>query len=55
MPVWEIGVTWTDRLGLYYCVGFDSYMPETMLEVKFGRATVTLPAKSGCVYGKSFI
>ena len=54
VPVWEIGVTWTDRLGLYYCVGFDSYMPETMLEVKFGRATVTLPAKSGCVYGKSF-
>ncbi len=53
VPVWEMGVTWTDTLGLYYCVGFDSYMPEHMLEVKFGRMVVTLPPHSGCVYGKS--
>lgn len=54
VPVWEMGVTWTDCLGLYYCVGFEGYSPEHMLDVKFGRMTVTLPAKSGVVYGKSW-
>ena len=53
VPVWEAGVTWSDRLGLYYCVGFDSTMPQHVAEVKFGRMVVTLPPHSGCVYGKS--
>ena len=54
VPVWEMGVTWTDRLGLYFSVGFEGFKPEHMLDVKFGRMTVTLPAKSDCVYGKTF-
>ena len=53
VPVWEAGVAWSDRLGLYYCVGFDSTMPQHVAEVKFGRMVVTLPPHSGCVYGKS--
>ena len=53
VPVWEAGVTWSDRLGLYYCVGFDSTMPQHVAEVKFGRMVVTLPPHSSCVYGKS--
>ena len=53
VPVWELGVGWSDRLGLYFCVGFEGSSPEHMLEVKFGRMTVTLPPHSGCVYGKS--
>lgn len=55
LPVWEAGVTWTDTVGLYFSVGYDDYPPEHMIEVKFGRMTVTLPPKSGCVYGKSVI
>ena len=54
VPVWQMGVARTDRLGLYYCVGFDDYSPEHMLDVRFGRMVVTLPPHSGCVYGKSF-
>ena len=54
VPVWEAGVTWSDRLGLYYCIGFDNTMPQHVAEVKFGRMVVTLPPHSGCVYGKSW-
>ena len=54
VPVWELGVAWTDRLGLYCCMGFEGSSPEHMLNVKFGRLTVTLPPKSGCVYGKKW-
>ena len=54
VPVWEAGVAWSDRLGLYYCIGFDNTMPQHVAEVKFGRMVVTLPPHSGCVYGKSW-
>lgn len=54
VPVWEAGMSWLDTLGLKFCVGFDDRSPEHMLNVKFGRMVVTLPPKSGCVYGKAF-
>lgn len=54
VPVWEIGVERTDRLGLYYSVGCEERSPEHMLEVRYGRMTITLPPHSGCVYGKSW-
>lgn len=53
VPVWEIGVSWTDRLALQYCVGFINCTPEYIREVKFGRMFITVPPKSGCVYGKN--
>ena len=54
VPVWEIGVTWTDTLALNYSIGCENYPLKHITEVKFGRMVVTLPPKSGCVYGKSW-
>ena len=54
VPVWEMGAKWTDRLALNFCVGFEGHSPEHILDVRFGRMVVTLPPKSGCVYGKAF-
>ena len=52
VPVWEIGVTWTNRLALQYCVGYKGVKPDHIRDVKFGRMFITVPPKSGCVYGK---
>ncbi|MGN0814594.1 MAG: glycoside hydrolase family 13 protein [Candidatus Coproplasma sp.] len=54
VPVWEIGVTWTNRLALQYCVGYKGVKPEYIRDVKFGRMFITVPPKSGCVYGKTW-
>ncbi|MGN0817840.1 MAG: alpha-amylase family glycosyl hydrolase, partial [Candidatus Coproplasma sp.] len=54
VPVWEMGVTLDNRLALQYCVGFENAMPEHIREVKFGRMFITVPPKSGCVYGKNW-
>ncbi len=52
VPVWEMGISRTDKLALYYCTGFVGGAPDHLREVKFGRMVITLPPKSGCVYGK---
>lgn len=52
LPVWQMGALWTDCLELYYNVGFGNKPPADRLEVRFGRMLITLPPKSGCVYGK---
>lgn len=51
LPVWQVGVERSDSLALYFAVGCT---PGHLCEVRFGRMTVTLPPKSGCVYGKKF-
>lgn len=53
LPVWEAGISQDDKLALYYCTGFDAFPPEHFIDVRFGRMLVTLPPKSGCVYGKN--
>jgi alpha-glucosidase len=50
VPVWQMGITWTDNVELAYFVGEDAYTPPHMLEVKYGVAHITLPPKCGVVY-----
>lgn len=52
VPVWQLGVSRTDTLALKYCVGYGEQSPAHIREVKFGRMYLTLPPRSGCVYGK---
>ena len=51
LPVWLVTGEREDKLSLMHCVGADF---PAELKVKFGRTIVTLPPKSGCVYGKQF-
>lgn len=49
VPVWQAGATWDDELTLSFAVNCEQ--PQK-IKVKFGRATMTLPPKGGCVYTK---
>ena len=51
LPVWLVTGEREDGLSLMHCVGADF---PAELKVKYGRTIVTLPPKSGCVYGKQF-
>jgi alpha-glucosidase len=54
VPVWEIGITWTDKMKLIFASGFEGRTPEPTVEVAFGRAYVKLPPRSAVVYLKTF-
>lgn len=47
IPVWQAGVTWNDELTESFVLNCEQ---PKKLEVRFGRAAITLPPKSGCVY-----
>jgi alpha-glucosidase len=53
VPVWQMGVTWDDKLTLALAVGFDAGAPQ-ILEVAHGRMYIKLPPKSGAAYHKIF-
>lgn len=54
VPAWLVTGMRTDSLRLLHVVGADYSSYGDELEVKFGRAVLTLPPKSGCVYFKRF-
>lgn len=54
VPVWEIGIDRFDRLNFIYSVGNENRSTEDVRDVKYGRMLITIPPKSGCVYGKTF-
>ena len=54
IPVWVVTGERTDELSLAYTTGAEWGAYPEKAAVKFGRAVLTLPAKSGCVYTKKF-
>lgn len=54
VPVWTMGVTWSDSMRLVYSVGFDGREAPSEVDVRYGRMVLTLPPKSGVVYHKQF-
>jgi hypothetical protein len=54
VPVWQVGVTWKDKLKLVYSVNCDENQIDGTVEVSYGRVYVKLPPKSGACYYKKF-
>ena len=55
VPVWELGVPRKAEMQCkFFYDGVDYREGGAVAEVKYGRLFVTLPAKSGCVYGYEF-
>jgi hypothetical protein len=54
VPVWEIGITWTDKMTLVFASGFAGKEPEQVIDVAYGRAYVKLPPRSAVIYYKKF-
>lgn len=52
VPVWIMGITWTDSVELAYSVGYGDKKPQEKIDVKYGRTLINLPPKSGAVYYK---
>ena len=55
IPVWVVTGERTDELTLAYTTGAEWNDYPEKAGVKFGRAVLTLPAKSGCVYTKKLV
>jgi alpha-glucosidase len=54
IPVWMVGVTWTDKMKCVFSTDHDGYNQNTEMEVAYGRMYVTIAPKSGAVYQKIF-
>lgn len=54
VPVWQLGASWHDTLGLVYALGYEGCSAAQTLAVKFGRMYIEIPPKSGAVYSKTF-
>ena len=54
VPIWLVTGMRTDEIELVHTVGAQYGAYPVRLEVKYGRAVLTMPPKTGCVYGKKF-
>lgn len=54
VPIWLVTGMRTDEIELVHTVGAQYGAYPARLEVKYGRAVLTMPPKTGCVYGKKF-
>lgn len=54
VPVWLVTGERTDKLELCFSVGQGKELLPAKADVKFGRAVIDLPPKTGCVYTRVF-